>query len=190
MMGYADYYLLLSPPEEVKQQISRYKKASINKIGAFESMNSPAHISIVKTERQKAFIVEPAFERMEKRLNTMPPIVLHINGFNYFKHGDKAMSIYADIRQTDSVKKWFRLLFSCINVKHASFTPHITIARNIHVSDFYTLWPHFEKAKYVEPFWIKELLVLKRETFTHEPKWSRYKTISFKNEFAALAEKI
>jgi 2'-5' RNA ligase len=190
MMDYADYLLLLSPPEAVKTEIARYKKASVRAIGKFESMNSPAHISIFKAERQKAFMMEPALKRMEAKLNTMPPVAFHITGFNFFKHGEKAMTIYAEIKESEAVIRWFRLLSINLNLKTKNITPHITVARNITVEQFGKLWPHFAKAKYVDLFWIKELIVLKRETFGQEPKWERHKIMAFKNQFTATANNI
>ena len=132
-------------------------------------------------------MMEPALKRIEAKLNTMPPVALHISGFNFFKHSDKAMTIYAELKQTDAVSRWFRLLTMNMNLKY-KITPHITVARNISVDQFGKLWPHFAKAKYVELFWAKELMVLKRETFGHEPKWEKHKIIEFKNQFAATVK--
>lgn len=181
-MDYADYLMLLSPPENVKHEVARYKKASAKRIGVFESMDAPAHISIYSAERQKSFIVEPALQRMEDRLRTMPPVALHITGFNYFKHGDKAMTIYAEIKQSDAIKNWFKLLIANMNIKAYALNPHITVARNILPGSFDTLWPHFEQAKCQELFWIKELTILKRETFGHERNWKKHRLIGFKNQ--------
>lgn len=186
-MDYADYLLILSPPDAVKHQIARYKKASEKVIGTFKSARSAAHISIYHAERQKSFMMEPALKRLAVKLNTMPPVAFQITGFNFFRHGDKALTIYAEVKQTEAVLRWFRLLSLNLNHKAKNITPHITVARNITVEQFGRLWPHFARAKYVDVFWVKELTVLKRETFGHERTFKQHKIMGFNNSFTATA---
>jgi 2'-5' RNA ligase len=181
-MHYADYMMLLSPPEQVNHEIKRYKQASAKHIGEFESMHSKAHISICMADRQKTFIIEPSLQRMAQKLSTIPPIVLHIRGFDFFKHGDKSMTIYARIDQTDAVKKWFKLLLQSINIK-VSLTPHITIARNIPAHQFEVLWPYFAKAQYNDVFKIDGLTILKRDTFGYDQHWQQHQLLPFNNRF-------
>ncbi|MCC8407621.1 2'-5' RNA ligase family protein [Mucilaginibacter sp. UR6-1] len=181
-MHYADYMMLLSPPDEVVYEIERYKKASAKHIGQFKSMHAKAHISICKAERQKTFIIEPTLQRLAQKLSTIPPIVLHIKGFGFFKHGDKSMTIYANVDYNDAVKKWFKLLLQNMNLK-ISLNPHITVVRNITAKQFELLWPYFAKAQYNDVFKIDALTVLKRDTFGHEQHWQQHKVLPFHNRF-------
>lgn len=180
MTAYQDYLMLLSPPEAVKREMARYKKASAKLIGDYKSMDSPAHISILHLERQKPFMADKNIDLMEKNLNALPPVLLHVDGFRYFTHLHNRMTIYAHIRSTPAVEQWFGLLKKKLNIKKV-FVPHITITRNIPGEDFTTLWPHFQHKQLVEPFWIKELKVVKRETFGASPKWEFFKAFEFKN---------
>lgn len=182
LMHYADYMMLLAPPEQVNIEIKRYKLASAKHIGNFNSMHSEAHISICGADRQKTFIIEPSLQRMAQKLSTIPPIVLHIKGFDFFKHGDKGMTIYARIEQTDSVKKWFKLLLLNMNLK-TNITPHITIVRNIPAYKFEQLWPHFAKAQYHDVFKIDGLTILKRDTFEPHQNWRQHCLLPFNNSF-------
>ncbi|OOQ62029.1 2'-5' RNA ligase family protein [Mucilaginibacter pedocola] len=188
MTGYADYLFLLSPPENIRHEVARYKKASVKHIGEFGGMNSPAHITINQLERQKPFMMDTAFERVENILQAMPPILLHLDGFKYFEHLHGKHTIYGYIRSTPAMEDWFALLRKNLKIKKA-LVPHITVVRNIPEVDFKKLWPHFHHKKLLEPFWIHELKVLQRETFgTTSGKWEPYKTIPFKNT-EALAGK-
>jgi len=181
MTSYADYLFLLSPPEPVKHEIARYKKASVKYIGEFNSMQSPAHITINQLERQKPYMVDTAFERIENTLQAMPPVLLHLDGFKHFTHLHSKFTIYAYIRSTSAMEDWFALLRKNLNIKKA-IVPHITVVRNVPEADFNKLWPNFKHKKLVEPFWIYELKILQRETFgTTAGKWEPYKTIRFKN---------
>jgi 2'-5' RNA ligase len=179
MTSYADYLFLLSPPENIKHEILRYKKASARLIGNYKSMDSPAHISIQHAERQKPFFANTNVSHMEKKLYIMPPVLLHVDGFKYFTHLHSKKTIYAHIRSSPAVEAWFTLLKKNLNIKKA-LVPHITIARDIPEADFNTLWPHFRHKKLVEPFWINELKIVQRETFGSFPKWEKFKTCPFK----------
>ena len=181
MTSYTDYIFLLSPPEKINNEIARYKKASVKYIGDFAGMNSPANISINQLDRQKAYMVDAAFERIEAKLHAMPAILLHLDGFKHFDHLHSKMTIYAYIRSTPAMEDWFALLRKNLNIKKA-LVPHITVVRNIPEADFNKLWPNFKNKKLLEPFWIYELKILQRESFgTTAGKWQAYKTIKFKN---------
>jgi 2'-5' RNA ligase len=179
MTSYADYLFLLSPPEPVNELIGKYKKASAKHIGEFKSMDSPAHISIMHTERQKPFFADHTVTKLERSLNIMPPVLLHIDGFKYFPHLHSQYTIYAHIRITPAVDAWFSLLKKNLSIRK-TLVPHITVTRNIPEADFDTLWPHFHHKKLVEPFWINELKIVKRETFGSFPKWEPFKTFRFR----------
>lgn len=188
MTGYADYLFLLSPPEAIKAEVARYKKASVKYIGDFSGMQSPAHITINQLERQKPYMVDAAFERTKQMLQAMPPVLLHMDGFKYFTHLHSKMTIYAYIRSSPAMEEWFSLLRKNLNIKKV-LIPHLPVVKNIPEADFNKLWPNFKNKKLLEPFWIYELKVLQRETFgTTAGKWEAYKTIKFSNT-AALAGK-
>jgi 2'-5' RNA ligase len=179
MTSYADYLFLLSPPEPVKELINKYKKASVKHIGNFKSMDSPAHISVMHAERQKPFFADTTVAKMEKALNIMPPVLLHIDGFKFFTHLHTQYTIYAHIRITPAVDAWFTLLKKNLAVRK-TLVPHITVVRNIPQAQFNTLWPHFHHKKLVEPFKINELKIVRRETFGSFPKWEPFKTFEFR----------
>jgi len=191
MYMYEDYLMLLSPPEAVKHEISRYKKASAKLIGNYKSMDSPAHISVQHLERQRPFMAETNVSKLESSLNELPPILLHIDGFKYFTHLHGKMTIYAHIRVTPAVDEWFTLLKKKLHIKK-TIVPHITITRDIPERDFNLLWPHFRHKKLIEPFWVNELKMLKRESFASSPQWIPCKVFEFKNfkEMANSAESI
>jgi 2'-5' RNA ligase len=180
MTMYIDYLMLISPPEDIKHEISRYKKASAKLIGNYKSMDSPAHISIKHLERQKPFMADVNLGQLENSLNALPPVLLHIDGFKYFPHLHNRMTIYAHIRITNAVDEWFTQLKKKLSIKK-TIVPHITVARDIAGDDFDRLWPNFRHKKLVEPFWANKLVMLKRETFAPSPQWTSFKTFEFKN---------
>ncbi|MES2265780.1 MAG: 2'-5' RNA ligase family protein [Bacteroidota bacterium] len=142
-------------------------------------MDSPAHISIMHMERQKPYFADHTILQIERAINIMPPVLLHIDGFKYFSHLHSQYTIYAHIRITPAVDAWFSLLKKNISIRK-TLVPHVTVVRNVKEADFDTLWPHFKHKKVVEPFWINELKIVKRETFGSSPKWEPFRTFGFR----------
>jgi hypothetical protein len=181
MMSYADYLIIISPPDNIIKAVEKYKRASVKLIGHYESMYSTAHISITHQHRCKPFLIEPAVIIMEKKLGTMPPIELNIKGFNFFSHGQHTKTIYAEIELTETTEKWFKLLKIQLGIKVAGFVPHITIAKNIPVTAFNKLWPNFVNHSYSKSFTANHLTILHRETYVEYSEWRVYKEIFFQN---------
>lgn len=181
MTFYADYRLLLPMPPHIIYGIDRYKKASAKHIGSFKSMDSPAHISLVRHQRCKPHIAESGFSRIERKLNSMPPLKIVINGFDYFNHGDEQNTIYARLVGSDATQKWFRLLFDCLDEKPGGFIPHITVVRNIGRQQFNVLWPFFQRSAYRETFEADHLKISKMDTY-FGTEWVHFKNIYFLNK--------
>ncbi len=179
MKNYADFMILLSPSDKVKALVRDHKLYTAEVIGDYESMNSIAHIAIKKMHRQKSFVTEPAIKLLNRKLEALTAINLTVDGFDYFNHGEDYKTIYAKIGSTPEVTQWFKTLKKHLNIEEF-MVPHITIARNIPVSDFNQLWPHLKTIKWSESFTVNELTVLQKETFAPFAKWEVHTTIPFK----------
>ncbi len=186
MLSYQDYLMIISPPDTIKKQVSRYKRASANVIGKFKGMYSIAHITITHQQRCKPYHAQPAILRMEQKLAGMHPVELHIKGFNFFKHGATGFTIYAVIEPAGLNQNWFKLLKKQMGIKVKNFVPHITIVKNIPVSDFNKLWPYFEKSDLSETFKAESLTILHRDTFAEYVEWRVYKELFFGNRLTAF----
>jgi 2'-5' RNA ligase len=182
MTSYADYLFIISPPDSLAKEIDRYKRASANVIGNFEGRHSRAHITITYQTRCKPFLVEPAIQRMQKNLRSIPPVELQIKRFNYFTHGASARTIYAEIEITPAVERWFKLMIQQLGIKIKRFVPHITVARNIPVTAFNKLWPNFANRSFEHTFKVNSITILHRETFAEYCEWRVYKELRFENK--------
>ncbi|MDF2430881.1 MAG: hypothetical protein JWP44_512 [Mucilaginibacter sp.] len=186
MLSYADYLMIVSLPDAIVKEISRFKRASVNCIGHFEGMHSTAHIAITHQTRCKPFLVQPAIVQMERRLCTMPPFKLQIKGFNYLSHGHAAKTIVAAIEINPQTDKWFRLLTGQMGIKVKNFVPHIVIAANIPVPTFNKLWLNFKDREFTEAFTVNSLTILHRDTYVEYCEWKVYKELIFGNPLAAF----
>ena len=186
MIAYADYLIVISLPENLVKEISRYKRASVNVIGHFEGMHSTAQIVITHQIRCKPYMAQPAIGEMANRLSTMPPIELKINGFGFFSNSYSTKTIYAVIGQSTSADKWFKLLINQLGIGLKNFTPRIIIAKGIPVTSFNKLWPNFEKRHFAEKFMVNSLNILHRETFVEYCEWRVYKELFFANRLKEM----
>jgi hypothetical protein len=186
MRTYADYLIVISPPGNIMKGISKYKRASVDTIGHFEGMYSTAQIVISHQIRCKPYLVQPAIEQMADRLGTMPPIELHINGFDFFNHSYAAKTIYAVIERTERTDNWFKLLQKQMGIRLKGFVPHIIIAKTLPVTSFNKLWANFEGRLWSETFMVNHLTILHRDTFVEYCEWRVYKELFFANRLKEM----
>jgi len=176
MTGYQDYLIVLSPPESIISGVKKLKDFSFNKIGDYESRYSKAHITVQPWPRKKPVWIEPLIPKLVRDLQSMPPAILDINGFDFFDQQETA-TIYAKLNATPLTKIWFKLLRRFFNTQ--PFEPHITIARSIPSETFKELWPYFKNLQWNERFKIEKLTILRREMIGHDKIYKVFKEIPF-----------
>jgi len=186
MTSYADYLMIIVPPDHIIKEITRYKRASVNLIGHFEGMHSSPNITITHQTRCKPFLALSAMEQMAKKLTTMPPVEMHINGFSYFNIGQTSKTIYAVIERTAETDNWFKLLKIQMGIKIKNFVPHIPVAKNIPFGSFNKLWPNFADRQLSERFSVNSLTILHRETYVEYCEWRVYKELFFANKLTEM----
>lgn len=179
METYKDYMIMLSPPMHIAEKVKKFKQASYRLIGEFDSFHSKAHISLKGLYRQKPFITEPQFEKLEKELSLMEPFTLQVNGFATFLPTDYT-TVYAAILSTATMEDWFKRLRSLLNEKKS--VPHITIARQVPNDKAKKLWPKFRDRPWDDEFEVKYLTILERETYSRDKAWQIHKQIPFRGK--------
>lgn len=186
MVGYKDYFLLLSPDDKIKERINYYKEFATSLIADFPSAGSKAHVSIKQYIRQKPYLLEQMIDQLELKLRTMPPVTFKIDDFKFFIHPNSYMTIYAAIQPNYATDKWLALLRQQLKLSIIDFIPHITVARKIDIDSFYKLWPRFHYFNCKESFLIDRLYILERETFGADKKWKIYKELPFENKLQQI----
>ena len=171
--------MLIAPPQNVRYDIDRYKRASARLIGDFEGMRSPAHISVNHQHRCKPFVARHAIMQMGEKLGMLTPQELHISNFKYFKNDDSSYTIYACVVVNDFTARWFKGLQNSMRIIQKQVVPHIVIARNIPPDKFKKLWPKFEQARFQTKFLADRLTVLEKETYVPHSRWQIIKEFKF-----------
>src|SRR5579862_3429101 len=188
-----EYFLLISPPDRINEQINLLKRACAKHIGSFYSMKSKAHISLCKVideedqPGQLSDIMQCYLRFAAKEIGQISPCNLKIDGFGYFTHGSKFRTIYAVINRTDEVTTWVDKLREKLLIDR-SIIPHITIARKIPTEAFDILWPHFQKLTYKESFTADHLMVLSREFNKPYQPYRVFKQIAFDRSVKEFAD--
>ena len=176
MTNYQDYLIILCPPENICYYVKSLKNFSAEIIGEYASQHSKAHLSVQFLPRKKPVWIEPLMPKLERELQTLPPVELEINGFAFFDQ-QEFQTIYAKLNSTPATKLWFKLLRKFFNTP--PFEPHITIARNIPNEDFKLLWPHFKDQPFNARFKVEMLTILRRETIGYNKHYLVYKEMPF-----------
>jgi 2'-5' RNA ligase len=178
MKSYADYLIILSPPEDVCEQIDKHTQHAADIIGHYDSLHLKSHISIKPMPRRKPYMTEPELAWLKANVKQLPPVTLVIDGFDSFNHGEEYRTIYAKIQSSAFTTQWFKSLKKALNIKDY-LVPHITVARNIHKDDFDKLWPYFRKIKWIQDFKVNKLTILQREALNTFAKWETLMEIPF-----------
>jgi hypothetical protein len=187
MTHYQDYLVLLSPPENINAHIKSLKHFAGGIIGDFEGQHAKANIVVQPLPRKKPVWIEPLMPKLEREMQTLPPVELEINGFAYFDQ-QEFQTIYAKLNNTPATKLWFKLLRKFFNTP--PFEPHITIARNIPNEDFKLLWPQFKDQPFNACFKVNQLTILRREAIGHNKTYMVYKEMPFNHrlDFTAFTK--
>lgn len=159
MINYKEFLFVLSPGDEISNDIFNYKLRSKHIVGEFYSMYSQAHLTVRHIPIRNRRDMIGLLGRLERVLHYyMPPIALQTDGFGLFK--DNGV-IYTKIKEDPYTSRWFELLRERI-VAEGKITPHITIARKLSPEAVAQLWPHFQHRDYLKSFYVDHLTVLER----------------------------
>jgi hypothetical protein len=182
-MRHKDFFLIISPPDGVNYQVSRFKKACAKYIGVFDSLYSKAHISFglfpeeIQSPPQKTFAMERFIRLISEDIYLIEPTELKISGFGYFEHR-KSRTIYAAIETNARIAAWFNRIKEILRIE-GDFTPHITIAKTIPVEHFERLWPFFQNLDFNYSFTPGCITVLTREVDGKPGNYKLYTEIPF-----------
>jgi 2'-5' RNA ligase len=174
------YYIAIVLPQELDEQIIKYKYYMLEKFEARVGLKSPAHITIVPPfwlhpERQDGLRTD--LDSLASGIERFP---LSTNDFSAFK----PRTIYIDVVPSDSlkeVKKKADRFFSerpdyGIKPENRAFNPHITIAtRDLHKAAFAEAWPYFQKKEFRKDWTVEGLSLLRH----NKKNWDVIQTSQF-----------
>ena len=167
--GYSLYFLAITPPIEVQQEISNFKHEITEKYGSCHALKSPPHITLHMPFRWK----NKKYDQLVKVVRTIneeiEPIEIKLKDFDFFE----PRVIFVNVIQSESLEMAQKNVVSTcrrkLNLDNANyrdrpFHPHITIGfRDLKKSAFYKAQKEFEMKKYSSAFRAKEVTLLKHD---------------------------
>lgn len=162
-----ELFFIIAPQRHIKSDVSVLKDDVHYLIGhTFEDQRSPAHISLFKYADEHT---DDMIEFVESKAAEIEPFNVFLKDFGTFYNGSKR-TIYMDIVNKYTIQDIFEKLIK----EDKSFTPHITIAKNLAMEDFLKCWPYLKGLRYSnQHFLCDRITVLARV----DKKWIHYKDI-------------
>lgn len=177
----SEFLIVLTPPKDICDDVSKFKTKLKNHFGRFESMHSKAHFTLANflcNEEQEKKII-PTFKKIE---TLTQPFKVELNGFQSFKYSG---TIYLDPINKENIYDLSKLIFKELILNGFSKknliipkTPHLTIARKLNKIQFELALAEFNQSSYNKTFEACEINVLKRN---EKKKYELYQTIKLKN---------
>jgi 2'-5' RNA ligase len=176
------YFIALVAPNEINEEVLKWKQLMKDRFGTVVALRSPAHITLV-----------PPFwmdQPLEKPLQTIiSNFSLQENSFNITLKDFGAFKprvIYVGVPENKSLQllhdRLLQLLISLntfpIEKEDRPFHPHVTIAtRDLHKKSFREAWEVFKEKKYDAPWLVNSISLLRH----NQKNWDVIFTSQFPN---------
>ncbi len=163
-----ELFFVIAPPPHILSDVAVLKDDVQYLIGrTFEDRYAKGYLPLFRYEDQH---IDDMIRFVESRATAFRPFNIFIKDFGVFYKGSKR-SIHMDI-----VNKYpIRDIFEKLVKEEPSYTPCITIARNLSDEDYLKCWPYLKGLHYSQHFTCDRITVLART----EKKWVHYKDIEF-----------
>lgn len=166
-----ELFFIIAPPRHIISDVSVLKDDVHYLIGhELEDRYSKANIALFKysdTEKRMNHMLR----FVEARAAEIQPFNVFLKDFGVFYNGS-FRTIYMDIVNKTPIQE----IFEKIVKEDPDFIPHITIARNLAISDFLRCWPYLKGLRYSnQHFLCDRITVLARS----DRKWMHYKDLVF-----------
>ncbi len=160
------YFIALVAPEEINQQVLKWKLWMKDRFGCEVALKSPAHITLVPPFWMKPELEKDLENSLAELAATQKSFLIQLKNFHHFK----SRVIFVDATANHELAKMkddlsgflFTMNKYPIKKERRSFSPHITIAtRDLYKKAFYEAWEHFKEKKY-EANWVVDSVSLLR----------------------------
>ena len=155
-----EYFVLLSPSEEIKKETTKLKKKLYKMIGReTENSKSVAHISLFKTKWEHD---KHVLERVRKSMADQKEFAVSINGTNSYNHGTKAKTLYLKVENPKPIQSLYEAFKEEFKIKNG-FNPHLTIEQNIPLADFEKIQDNLDVFNYKNEWICDNVTILKKK---------------------------
>ena len=152
------YFIAIVAPEEINQQVLKWKKYFKDHFECTVALKSPAHITLIPPFWMKEDLEDDLINSIKDFSGTKNKFEITLKDFEAFK----PKVIFVDVVKCEVLNDIYRsfanYIFSenkfPIKKDDRPFHPHVTLAtRDLYKKAFLEVWEIFSKKKY-EAFWI------------------------------------
>lgn len=169
--GITELSFIITPARHILSDVSVLKDDVHYLTGrALQDRYSRANIALFKysdTEDRMGHMIR----FVEARAAEMEPFNVFLKDFGVFYHG-ALRTIYMDIVNKTPIQE----IFERIVKEDPQYIPHITIARNLTISDFLRCWPYLKGLRYSNQHFLCDRITVLAKI---DGKWAHYKDIAF-----------
>jgi 2'-5' RNA ligase len=151
------YYIAIVAPEEINQQVLKWKNYFKDHFDCTVALKSPAHITLIPPFWMKEDLENDLVNSIKDFSITKNKFEIALKDFTAFK----PKVIFVDVVKSEILTDFYQSFTDCIDVNKfpikkddRPFHPHVTLAtRDLHKKAFREAWEIFSKKKY-EALWM------------------------------------
>jgi len=156
-----DYLLVINPDGQIAADVKKFKQQIANELGPYNSLYSPAHISLFRSEFPERF-QEDFVTILEMIALKQGPFAVYTARFDHFNHGDAKRTIYVNVANPKPLNELHKKILQAFELKPHAFKPHITLARAISTPEFEKVYQQFDNQLFVRSFNCKSFRLIRR----------------------------
>lgn len=157
------YFLIISPPDEIKSKVKSLKYKLHKAVGLSEyNLHSVPHISLMSFHTMRP-VNEQFFKALEQLFSKNNALEVDLNGFEYFEHGTESNTIYVKIENSFQIVKVYHELHSLLGLSVREYVPHLKIARTMSRSRFNKSYDMLKQHSFSEKFTCNQVTILERK---------------------------
>lgn len=182
-----EYFLIISPSEEICKLIMRYKQYFTKKYGCTMAAIFKPHISIMNC-LQSNYKESRLIDNLIRFGKTVEPFSAELNGIGQFQE-TVFVDIFNKYHLTQIITQLRKFASPLINEPQFHTTPHISIARGMTPKQHDLAWADWQNHAFEASFEVNELTLLRRPTNTKRiQKFDTIATIPFTGEEIAIQQ--
>ena len=160
------YFIALVAPEEIDQQIVKWKNFMKEKFGCMVALRSPAHVTLIPPFWMKEEMENELIQSLNEFSAHQNQLMIQLKNFSSFKPGVLFVDVIKNeqlaLLKTDLEDFLLGQKKFPIKKEERSFHAHITIAtRDLYKKAFFEAWDIFQNKKYEAEWRAKGVSVLR-----------------------------
>ena len=160
------YFVALVAPEQINEQVMKWKRWMLEKYQCQVALKSPAHITLIPPFWMQPELETELLHYIKEFSSSQNPFPIKLLNFSNFKPRVLFVNVEKNEVLTDLKNKLESFLIQKekfrLTKEDRSFHPHVTIAtRDLRKKAFYEAWEHFKKIGYSSEWPAQNISVLK-----------------------------